>query len=77
VTTALGALLGHVTGGHIGDGKSSFQPMNINFGLFPPIAAPTHGAAGKRLKGEERGRAKRLALAERALADLEGWLASA
>ncbi|MGH6950395.1 MAG: methylenetetrahydrofolate--tRNA-(uracil(54)-C(5))-methyltransferase (FADH(2)-oxidizing) TrmFO, partial [Vitreimonas sp.] len=75
-TTALGALLAHVTGGHIGDGKTSFQPMNINFGLFPPIEAPTHGADGKRLKGEERGRAKKLALAERALGDLERWLAT-
>jgi methylenetetrahydrofolate--tRNA-(uracil-5-)-methyltransferase len=76
-TTALGALLAHVTGGHIGDGKGSFQPMNVNFGLFPEIAAPTHGPDGKRLKGEDRGRAKKLALAERALADLGDWLAQA
>jgi len=74
-TTALGALLAHVTGGHLADGKGSFQPMNVNFGLFPEIEAPTHGADGKRLKGEERGRAKKLALAERALGDLGGWLA--
>jgi methylenetetrahydrofolate--tRNA-(uracil-5-)-methyltransferase len=73
-TTALGALIAHVTGGHIGDGKGSFQPMNVNFGLFPEIAAPTHGADGKKLKGEERGRAKKLALAERALGDLGEWL---
>lgn len=73
-TTALGALIAHVTGGHIGDGKGSFQPMNVNFGLFPEIAAPTHGADGKKLKGEERGRAKKLALAERALGDLGVWL---
>jgi len=74
VTTALGALLAHVTGGHIEGGKGSFQPMNVNFGLFPEIAAPTHGADGKKLKGEERGRAKKLALAERALGDLVAWL---
>ncbi len=73
-TTAFGALLAHVTGGHIADGKGSFQPMNVNFGLFPPIEAPTHGADGKKLKGEERGRAKKLAMAERALGDLAGWL---
>jgi methylenetetrahydrofolate--tRNA-(uracil-5-)-methyltransferase len=73
-TTALGALIAHVTGGHIGDGKGSFQPMNVNFGLFPEIAAPTHGPDGKKLKGEERGRAKKLALAERALGDLAAWL---
>jgi len=74
-TTALGALIAHVTGGHIGDGKSSFQPMNVNFGLFPAIAAPTHGTDGRKLKGDERGRAKKLALAERALGDLDSWLA--
>ena len=73
-TTALGALLAHVTGGHVSDGKSSFQPMNVNFGLFPPIEAPTHNAEGKKLKGEERGRAKKLAIAERALEDLRAWL---
>ena len=72
-TTALGALIAHVTGGHIGDGKGSFQPMNVNFGLFPEIAAPTHGPDGKKLKGEDRSRAKKLALAERALGDLEAW----
>src|SRR6202789_620086 len=32
-TTALGALLGHITGGHLEGGKGSFQPMNINYGL--------------------------------------------
>ncbi|MEQ1491842.1 MAG: methylenetetrahydrofolate--tRNA-(uracil(54)-C(5))-methyltransferase (FADH(2)-oxidizing) TrmFO, partial [Terricaulis sp.] len=73
-TTAFGALIAHVTGGHIGDGKGSFQPMNVNFGLFPEIVAPTHGADGKKLKGEDRSRAKKLALAERALGDLSGWL---
>ncbi len=75
-TTAFGALIAHVTGGHIVSGKGSFQPMNVNFGLFPEIAAPTHGPDGKKLKGEERGRAKKLALAERALHDLDGWRAA-
>ena len=75
-TTALGALVAHITGGHIGP-KGAFQPMNINFGLFPEIDAPTHGPDGKKLKGEERSRAKKRAMAERALADLEGWLAPA
>ncbi len=73
-TTALGALLAHVTGGHVSGGKGSFQPMNINFGLFPPIEAPTHAPDGRKLKGEERGGAKKLALAERALGDLAGWM---
>jgi methylenetetrahydrofolate--tRNA-(uracil-5-)-methyltransferase len=74
-TTALGALVAHITGGHIGP-KGAFQPMNINFGLFPEIEALTHAADGKKLKGEERGRAKKRALADRALADIETWLAT-
>ena len=72
-STALGALIAHVTGGHIEGAKGSFQPMNINFGLFPPIDAPTHDSDGKKLKGDARGRAKKLAMAERALADIETW----
>src|SRR4029078_13025867 len=54
-TTALGALLGHITGGHIetiDNGPRSFQPMNVNFGLFPPLArAPSVGPDGKKLRG--------------------------
>jgi methylenetetrahydrofolate--tRNA-(uracil-5-)-methyltransferase len=72
-TTALGALIAHITGGHIGP-KGAFQPMNVNFGLFPEIDVPTHGLDGKKLKGEERGRAKKRALGERALSDLQAWL---
>ena len=45
VETALGALLSHITGGA---DASSFQPMNINFGLFPPLAAKTRKADRKR-----------------------------
>jgi methylenetetrahydrofolate--tRNA-(uracil-5-)-methyltransferase len=76
-TTALGALLDHITGGHLsadGEGNArSFQPMNVNFGLFPEIAAPTapRGKGPRNSKGFERKRA----LAARALADLEIWLA--
>ena len=76
-TTALGALLAHVTGGHLSQseaGKAAFQPMNVNFGLFPEIAAPRHDAEGRRLKGKERGRAKKRALAARALNDADLWL---
>ncbi|MFZ0396540.1 MAG: methylenetetrahydrofolate--tRNA-(uracil(54)-C(5))-methyltransferase (FADH(2)-oxidizing) TrmFO, partial [Methyloceanibacter sp.] len=74
--TALGALLTHITGGHLasgGDGTSrSFQPMNVNFGLFPPLAAPP-----PRVKSERGSKtlARKHALATRALADLERWLA--
>jgi len=77
VTTAFGALLGHITGGHLAtasDGAGSFQPMNINFGLFPPLPQPTPEPAG-RGKGKERGAAKKRALSARALADLDAWLA--
>ena len=71
-TTALGALLGHITGGHLDAGKGSFQPMNVNFGLFPEIAAPKT-LDGKRLRGKERGRARRQAVTARALRDFEDW----
>ncbi|MGJ4893624.1 MULTISPECIES: methylenetetrahydrofolate--tRNA-(uracil(54)-C(5))-methyltransferase (FADH(2)-oxidizing) TrmFO [unclassified Bradyrhizobium] len=78
-TTALGALLGHITGGHIEtiDGATrSFQPMNINFGLFPPLATtPTRKPDGTRLKGNEKTVAKKQAMSARALADLDRWIA--
>ncbi len=78
-TTAHGALLAHITGGHvetIDAGPRSFQPMNVNFGLFPPLArAPTHAPGGERLRGNEKGLAKKRALTARALSDLERWIA--
>jgi len=76
-TTALGALIGHITGGHLDAGKGSFQPMNINYGLLPPLEAPRHGQDGKRLPHKERGRAKKRLMGERALAELDAWLAGA
>jgi len=79
-TTALGSLLGHITGGHIETvdaGPRSFQPMNINFGLFPPLASPpTKKADGSRLRGNEKTVAKKQAMSVRALADLDGWIAA-
>jgi methylenetetrahydrofolate--tRNA-(uracil-5-)-methyltransferase len=66
-TTAIGALLGHITGGHIETtdaGPRSFQPMNVNFGLFP------------QLPGAKRATRKQ-ALCARALADIDAWTASA
>ena len=74
-TTALGALIAHITGGHLSDGASSFQPMNVNYGLFPEIEGPQTDADGKRLKGKERGRAKKRSMSIRALADIDHWLA--
>ena len=77
VTTAFGALLNHITGGHIeiiDSGPGSFQPMNVNFGLFPPLdRMPTTSADGKRLRGPEKSVAKKRALCQRALADLDQW----
>jgi methylenetetrahydrofolate--tRNA-(uracil-5-)-methyltransferase len=58
-TTALGALIAHITKGA---DATTFQPMNVNFGLFPPLA------------GEPRGRDKKRLIAHRALADLDAWL---
>jgi methylenetetrahydrofolate--tRNA-(uracil-5-)-methyltransferase len=76
-TTAFGALLNHITGGHLsadGEGTArSFQPMNVNFGLFPPIAAPS-GPRGKGPRAS-RGFDRKRALSARALSDLELWLA--
>jgi methylenetetrahydrofolate--tRNA-(uracil-5-)-methyltransferase len=76
-TTALGALIGHITGGHIetiNAGPRSFQPMNVNFGLFPPLASAPTGQDGRRLRGPEKALAKKRALSERAARDLEAWI---
>jgi methylenetetrahydrofolate--tRNA-(uracil-5-)-methyltransferase len=64
--TALGALIGHIAGG--ADAKT-FQPMNINFGLFPPL--PIEG------KKRPHKRDRPPLYAERALASLAEWLAGA
>jgi methylenetetrahydrofolate--tRNA-(uracil-5-)-methyltransferase len=58
-TTALGALLAHITGAAVAE---TFQPMNVNFGLFPPI---TQGRGG---------RDRKLAYTQRAKTDLDAWL---
>jgi methylenetetrahydrofolate--tRNA-(uracil-5-)-methyltransferase len=63
--TALGALLAHITGGALAD---SFQPMNVNFGLLPPLEN-----AGKGKKGP-RGRERKRAQSQRALTALDAWL---
>ncbi|MBB6226294.1 methylenetetrahydrofolate--tRNA-(uracil-5-)-methyltransferase [Polymorphobacter multimanifer] len=61
-TTAMGALLAHITGG--ADAKH-FQPMNVNFGLFPPLVPPP-------LSKDQR----KPQLVARARADLAGWMAA-
>ncbi|HWA70532.1 MAG TPA: methylenetetrahydrofolate--tRNA-(uracil(54)-C(5))-methyltransferase (FADH(2)-oxidizing) TrmFO [Rhizomicrobium sp.] len=61
-TTALGALLGHITGG--ADART-FQPMNVNFGLFPEFPK----------SAKIRGKDRKQAMSGRALDDLAAWLA--
>ena len=79
-TTALGSLLGHITGGHLSwddePGRRSFQPMNINFGLFPPIEL-VKPEGFKRFRGKEKAQARKRQMGERALADCKEWLARA
>jgi methylenetetrahydrofolate--tRNA-(uracil-5-)-methyltransferase len=65
-TTALGSLVNHITGGASAE---TFQPMNVNFGLFPPLPETVPGRAGRA--------ARKPALSARALADLEAWLSAA
>jgi methylenetetrahydrofolate--tRNA-(uracil-5-)-methyltransferase len=79
-TTAHGALLAHITGGHIETidaGPSSFQPMNVNFGLFPPLTeAAVFDADGRKFgRGSAKNLARKSALSARALGDLDRWLA--
>ncbi len=74
-STALGALVEHITGGHLeGAHGGSFQPMNINYGLLPPLEAPKVDEDGKKIPLKERGRAKKRLMSLRALKDLEAWL---
>jgi methylenetetrahydrofolate--tRNA-(uracil-5-)-methyltransferase len=76
-TTAIGALLNHITGGHIDvidAGTQSFQPMNINFGLFPPLEDVPVSAEGKKLRGPDKGVARKRLLSMRAGLDLQSWI---
>jgi len=75
-TTAHGALLRHITGGHLEDSSAklrSFQPMNINFGLFPDIEVKKPEGV-KRWRKADRKKIKKKAVSERALNDIEAWL---
>jgi methylenetetrahydrofolate--tRNA-(uracil-5-)-methyltransferase len=82
-TTAHGALLAHITGGHLEaeptdagmPAARSYQPMNINFGLIPPLSSPIKSASGQRLRGTEKSLAKKRALTRRALEHLDRWIA--
>jgi len=75
-TSAHGALINHITGGHIettDQRGSSFQPMNINFGLFPPVSLARE-VDGSRLRGKARQTARKHAYTARALASFSAWL---
>ena len=78
-TTAHGALLAHITGGHIETidaGPSSFQPMNVNFGLFPPLVETVmFDKDGRKFgRGSAKNLARKSALSQRALDDLARWI---
>ena len=75
VQTAMGALVEHITGGHLDGpgGISKFQPMNINYGLLPPLEAPKVDAAGVKIPLKERGRAKKRLMSVRAIEALKAW----
>jgi methylenetetrahydrofolate--tRNA-(uracil-5-)-methyltransferase len=86
-TTAIGALLAHITGGHLLGGSEAgdadgargkpgtFQPMNVNFGLFPPLAEKLRGEGDTRLRGAAKALLRKQRLSERALRDLGAWRA--
>jgi methylenetetrahydrofolate--tRNA-(uracil-5-)-methyltransferase len=78
-TTAHGALLAHITGGHIDTidaGPSTFQPMNVNFGLFPPLQeTPAFDRRSKLGRTTAKALARKKSLTSRALADLGRWMA--
>lgn len=69
--TAMGALVEHITGGHLEGSK--FQPMNINYGLLPPLEAPKVDEEGNRIRPKERGRAKKRLQSIRAIEALKAW----
>ncbi|MEL6751219.1 MAG: methylenetetrahydrofolate--tRNA-(uracil(54)-C(5))-methyltransferase (FADH(2)-oxidizing) TrmFO [Pseudomonadota bacterium] len=81
LTTALGALLNHITTGHVsyeeGRGRRSFQPMNVNFGLFPPVTFSKPEGHEGRWRGKDKAIAKKRAITSRALVDADAWLGTA
>ena len=75
-TSALGALVSHITGG--ADAKS-FQPMNVTFGLMPPLSKEEatvqyETKAGKKKRAKLRGKDRKRAYTVRAKNDLRLWL---
>lgn len=76
VTTAIGALIGHITSGADAD---TFQPMNINFGLFPPLSKDEAtfeytNKKGKTKRAKYKGQDRKRAYTKRAESALHDWL---
>src|SRR5690349_22722106 len=67
-TTALGALLRHIT---VNANAASFQPMNVNFGLFPALPEPDGLTRGEIREWKAQ---RKPLMSRRALSDLSGWL---
>lgn len=87
ITSALGSLLHHITTGHVAynesgesneKSKRSFQPMNVNFGLMPPIPKATlkKPEGVKRWRKSERTIVKKRMMAERAISDFSDWISA-
>jgi len=87
ITTAMGALLHHITTGHVAYDESgesnersrrSFQPMNVNFGLLPPLPDGTlkKPEGIKRWRGKDKSLAKKKEMSKRALSDFNNWLST-
>ncbi|MEO0328976.1 MAG: methylenetetrahydrofolate--tRNA-(uracil(54)-C(5))-methyltransferase (FADH(2)-oxidizing) TrmFO [Pseudomonadota bacterium] len=85
ITSAIGALLHHITTGHVAydesgqsneKSKRSFQPMNVNFGLMPPLPDGTlkKPEGVKRWRGKDKTIAKKQAMSARALTDFAQWI---
>lgn len=76
-TTAMGALINHITGGHLEaeaySGARSFQPMNVNFGLFPEVSINKPEGLVGRWKSTDKTMAKKEAITSRALEDIKAW----
>ena len=75
-TTALGALITHISGGA---DTETFQPMNINFGLFPPLSRAEAtfeytNKKGKTKRAKHKGKDRKRAYTSRAAADLQNWI---
>ena len=74
-TTAMGSLVEHVTGGYMTGPKAKFQPMNVNYGIFPPIEGLVYKSEdGSRMRGKDKTRFRKKHFSLRALEDIQEWI---